>query len=51
MAYNSDFEKVHYPLPLNYDENVDCAKLKSTILRMKDELDVARNSKVHTEDF
>lgn len=51
MAYSSEFEKVHYPLPLNYEDNNDSAKLKSTILRMKDELDVAKNRKLSTDDF
>jgi hypothetical protein len=53
MAYSSEFEKVNFPLPLNYDENPDSAKLKSTILRMKDELEVAKNGKVviSADDF
>ena len=53
MSYSSEFEKVHYPLPLNYEENIDSEKLKSTILRMKDELELTRNGKVLTsqDDF
>ena len=46
MAYNSEFDKVHYPLPLNYEENVDNTKLKITIQRMKEELDVIKMGKV-----
>ncbi len=38
MSYTSEFEKVHYPLPLCYDDNIDQDKLKTTILRLKDEL-------------
>ena len=51
MAYHSEFDKVHYPLPLNYEDNVDSAKLKITIQRMKEELDVIKSAKSLNDDF
>jgi hypothetical protein len=38
-------EKVHYPLSLNYEENVDPDKLKNTIKKLKVELDEAKSQK------
>ena len=31
MTYLVEFDKVHYPLPLNFDENPSVETLKNTI--------------------
>ena len=31
MSYMVEFDKVHYPLPLNYDDNPSVDTLKNTI--------------------
>jgi coiled-coil domain-containing protein 61 len=38
MSYTSEFEKVHYPLPLVFDESIESSKVKNTIQRMRGEL-------------
>lgn len=38
-------DKVHYPLSLNFEENQDPEKLKSTIRKLKMELDESKSQK------
>jgi hypothetical protein len=38
-------DKVHYPLSLNFEENQDPEKLKSTIRKLKMELDESKSLK------
>lgn len=35
LTYLVEFDKVHYPLPLNFDENPSPATLKNTIQRLR----------------
>ena len=35
LTYIGEFEKVHYPLPLNFIEEPDAESLRKTITRMK----------------
>jgi coiled-coil domain-containing protein 61 len=51
LSYQSEFEKVHYPLPLNYEEEVENEKLKTTIRRMKTELVTFKNGVRHGASF
>ncbi|KRX10182.1 hypothetical protein PPERSA_08585 [Pseudocohnilembus persalinus] len=44
MTYCAEFDKVHYPMPLNYDENPDPEQLKSTVRRLRIELEELRNN-------
>ena len=37
MTYAVEFDRVHYPLPLNYDENPDPSVLQATIKRLRDD--------------
>ena len=39
LTYVVEFDKVHYPLPLNYNESPDIESLKSTIRRLRNELE------------
>ena len=38
LSYMVEFDKVHYPLFLNFNENVDPHRLKLTIKRLTEEL-------------
>lgn len=38
MTYIDEFEKVHYPLPLNFTDDPDNESLRKTITRMKNVL-------------
>jgi coiled-coil domain-containing protein 61 len=37
LTYQGEFDKVHYPLPLSYEEHPDPAELKQTISRLRGE--------------
>lgn len=39
MTYVVEFDKVHYPLPLNFNENPDVESLKQTIKRLRTEIE------------
>lgn len=39
MTYVVEFDKVHYPLPLNFNENPDVESLKQTIKRLRSEIE------------
>lgn len=45
MSYSSEFDKVHYPLPLFFEENIGTDKLKIIITRMKEELNDIKSNK------
>lgn len=45
LTYVSDFDRVHYPLPLLYDADPDPARLRSTIQRLRAELASARSQR------
>lgn len=36
--------QVHYPLPLNYDENPPAEQMKSTIAKLRSDLDALRGN-------
>jgi len=42
LTYMSDYDRVHYPLPLLYDASPDPARLRETIRRLRAELEAAR---------
>eukprot|EP00798_Chlamydomonas_sp_ICE-L_P030126 gene30126-35106_t len=42
LTYAAEFDRVHYPLPLQYEEAPDLAHLKAAIARLRSELEVAR---------
>jgi len=42
LTYLSDYDRVHYPLPLAYDADPDPARLRGTISRLRAALEVAR---------
>lgn len=48
LTYVVEFDKVHYPLPLNYEENPDPVTLKATIRRLRIELDEYKNTNFST---
>jgi hypothetical protein len=35
LTYNSEFDRVHFPLPLSYEENPTVESLQRTIFRLK----------------
>ena len=39
LSYLVEFDKVHYPLPLNYDDSPPVETLKNTIERFRLELE------------
>ena len=43
LTYMVEFDKVHYPLPLNFDENPDIDTLKNTIRRLRLEIDSSKS--------
>jgi coiled-coil domain-containing protein 61 len=47
LTYAVEFDKVHYPLPLNFEENPDVEALKATIRRLRNEIDDIKSDK-HT---
>lgn len=49
LTLNGEFEKVHYPLPLNYLEEPDIATLRRTFSRMQSEVSLMQNSRAFTE--
>eukprot|EP00898_Chlorokybus_atmophyticus_P005494 jgi/Chlat1/5946/Chrsp4S06418 len=44
LTYAAEFDRVHYPLPLLFEENPDPEALKATIRRLRDELEEARRN-------
>mmetsp|Transcript_18038 Transcript_18038/g.15754 ORF Transcript_18038/g.15754 Transcript_18038/m.15754 type:complete len:196 (-) Transcript_18038:645-1232(-) len=46
MTYVSEFDKVHYPLPLNFEENPDVDTLKATIKRLQTELEESKSRSI-----
>ena len=38
LSYANDFDRVHYPLPLSYEDTADPIKLKRTISKLREEL-------------
>ena len=44
LTYAAEFDRVHYPLPLIFEEHPDTAALQATIRRLRAELD-ARGAK------
>ncbi len=49
LTYAGDFDKVHYPLPLSYEENPDPEVLKSTVSRLAKELDQLKSRTIVSE--
>lgn len=49
VTLNGEFEKVHYPLPLNFLEEPDIATLRRTFTRMQSEVSLMQNSRAFTE--
>ena len=43
LTYAVEFDRVHYPLPLNFEENPDPSVLQATIRRMRDDNENLRN--------
>ena len=39
LTYVVEFDKVHYPLPLNFNESPDVESLKNTIKRLRSEME------------
>ena len=44
LTYQSEFDKVHYPMALSYCEVDDVGELKRTIVRLRDELESLKRS-------
>ncbi|GAX84244.1 hypothetical protein CEUSTIGMA_g11667.t1 [Chlamydomonas eustigma] len=42
LTYAAEFDRVHYPLPLLYDDNPDPTHLRQVITRLRAELDASR---------
>jgi coiled-coil domain-containing protein 61 len=42
LTFSGEFERVHYPLPLSFEEAPDIQSLQKTISRLKSELDQVR---------
>lgn len=38
-----EFDKIHYPLPLNFDDNPDIDTIKNTLKRFRLEMEEMRN--------
>ena len=49
LTLNGEFEKVHYPLPLNFLEEPDIATLRRTFARMHSEVSLMQNSRAFSE--
>jgi hypothetical protein len=49
MTYEGEFEKVHYPLPLNYLEEPDMQSLFKTFTRMQSQLNMSRSGLAFTD--
>ena len=45
LTFSGEFERVHYPLPLSFEEAPNIETLQKTILRLKAELDQAKRVK------
>lgn len=48
LTYSVEYDKVHYPLPLNFEENPDVEVLKNTIRRLRMEMDELKTAQVKT---
>ncbi|CAM6045728.1 unnamed protein product [Sphagnum compactum] len=44
LTYTGEFDRVHYPLPLLYEENPEPEALKRTIRRLRDELEEVKST-------
>lgn len=49
LTFSGEFERVHYPLPLSFEEAPDLETMKKTITRLRNELEQAK--KTHGVDF
>ena len=49
MTYIVEFDKVHYPMPLNYEENPNPENLKATIRRLRIEIEEYKNIKTDSK--
>ncbi|KAK3272671.1 Centrosomal protein CCDC61, partial [Cymbomonas tetramitiformis] len=45
LTYAAEFDRVHYPLPLMFEESPDPEALKATIRRLREELDTSAKGK------
>ena len=43
LTYAVEFDRVHYPLPLTFDENPDPVSLQTTIYRLRQEIESMRS--------
>lgn len=43
LSYIVEFDKIHYPMPLNYDDNPEVDTLKNTLKRFRMEMEEMRN--------
>ena len=44
LTYAAEFDRVHYPLPLVYEENPDPERLKEIIRKLREEIETMRSS-------
>ncbi|CAK77565.1 unnamed protein product (macronuclear) [Paramecium tetraurelia] len=51
LSYQTDFEKIHYPLALNYEEQIENSRLMTKIQNLKTELFDYKLQKSNDADF
>ena len=51
LTLTAEFEKVHYPLPLNYLEDPGVEVLRRTLTRMQSQVDVLNSSGAWSEQI
>lgn len=51
LTYQGEFDKVHYPMALQYCEAEDVSELKRTIIRLRDELEAGRKSQIDSKNL
>lgn len=50
LTYMVEYDKVHYPLPLNYEEDPDSSTLNNIIRRLKLENEELRKNKTNSAE-
>jgi hypothetical protein len=51
LTYHGEFDKVHYPMALTYNEVEDVGELKRAIVRLRDEVDQLKRSPVSSHSL
>eukprot|EP00892_Ulva_mutabilis_P001572 jgi/Ulvmu1/11415/UM075_0077.1 len=51
LTYQGEFDKVHYPLPLQFEEHPDPGELKKTIIQLRDQLSQSQTSATDTTEL